>query len=239
MCPAEHDLRDRAPDPLRDPGEIRVVEHLALRDRRPRLGRDAVLASVRGDLAVLEVGMQLDLVHRRDGVRLGGEPLEMLDLEVRDADRSRAAVGVELLERIPRRDEVAAVQRRQRPVDEEEVDVVGAELLERPVECTPRVVRLVEAVVELARDPDIVAVEPRGGDRGADAVLVAVHLGGVDVAIAGLERSRGRTLGVGARADLEDAEPELRDAAAVVQLDRRDVGAAARAHRFLQSVPTV
>ena len=50
------------------------------------------------------------------------------DLEVRDADRPRTAVRAELLERLPRRDEVAVVERRQRPVDQEQVDVVGSEL---------------------------------------------------------------------------------------------------------------
>ena len=44
-----------------------------------------------------------------------------------DADRARAAVGLELLHHLPRRDVVAVVQSRQRPVDEEQVDVVEAE----------------------------------------------------------------------------------------------------------------
>ena len=105
--------------------------------------------------------MDLDLVDRRDDVGLGGQPLQVRDLEVRDADRAGAAVGLELLERLPGRDEVAVVAGRQRPVDQEQVDVVGAELLERRLERRAGVVGLVEAVVELAGDEDVVAVDAR------------------------------------------------------------------------------
>ena len=109
--------------------------------------------------------MQLDLVDGGGDVGLGGEPLEVRDLEVRDADRAGAAVGLELLERPPGRDVVAVVEGRQRPVDQEQVDVVDAELGERLVERAARVVGLVEAVVELARDEDVLAVDAGGGDR--------------------------------------------------------------------------
>src|SRR3954468_7260261 len=55
----------------------------------------------------------------------------------------------------------------------------------------------------------------------ADAALVAVHLGGVDVAVADVERRGHRLRGL-RRRDLEDTESELRDGAVVVELDRRD-----------------
>jgi protein-tyrosine phosphatase len=54
----------------------------------------------------------------------------MLDLEVGDADRAGATVGAELLQRLPRGDEVAAVKGRERPMDQEQVDVIEAELVE-------------------------------------------------------------------------------------------------------------
>ena len=140
----------------------------------------------------------------------------MRDLEVRDADRPRATVGLELLERLPGRDEVAVVERRQRPVDQEQVDVLEAERRQRLVERAAGVVGLVEAVVQLARDVDVTALEPARADRLADTVLVAVHLRRVDVAIAGVERVRHRLRRLGRR-DLEHAEPELRNRVAVVQ----------------------
>ena len=103
--------------------------------------------------------MELDLVHRRHDVGLGHQPLEVVDPEVRDADRAGAAVFLELLERAPGGDVIAVVQRR-RPVDQEQVDVVEAELLERPLEGAARVVRAVIAVVQLACDVDVAPVEP-------------------------------------------------------------------------------
>ena len=54
--------------------------------------------------------MQLDLVDRRYGLGLGGEPLEMCDLEVGDADPAGSTLVLELLERFPGRDEVAVVE---------------------------------------------------------------------------------------------------------------------------------
>src|SRR4051794_13481472 len=81
----------------------------------------------------------------------------------------RARPSARNSERLPRRDEVAVVERRQRPVDEEQVDVVGTQLLERRRESRARGVRLVEAVVELARDEDVGPVKPRSAHRLADA----------------------------------------------------------------------
>ena len=88
------------------------------------------------------------------------------------------------------------------------------------VERAAGIVGPVLAVVELAGDEDLVAVEPGRADRLADAGLVAVPLGGVDMAVADLERARDRLGGL-AGVDLEDAEAELRDRVAVVE---RDVG---------------
>ena len=50
---------------LGDLEQRRIIQHLALRDRRPRLRRDPVLVAVCDDLAVLEV---------RDGARSGSPP---------------------------------------------------------------------------------------------------------------------------------------------------------------------
>ena len=137
---------------------------LALGDRRPRLGDDAVLAAVGAHLLVAEVGVHLDLVHRGHHVGLGGQPLQVRHLEVRHADRAGAAVARELLQHLPGRDEVAVVQGGQRPVDQEQVDVVDAERLQRAVERAAGVVGRVEAVVQLAGDEDVAAVQAGGAD---------------------------------------------------------------------------
>ena len=144
----------------------------------------------------------------------------MADLEVGDADRARTPVPVEGLQRLPRRHVVAVVERREGPVDQEQVDVVHAQRGQRAVERPARVVGPVEAVVELAGDVQLVPVEAGGGHRLADPLLVAVHLRRVDVPVADLERGAHRLRGLG-RLDLEDAEPELGDRATVVEVDRR------------------
>jgi hypothetical protein len=70
--------------------------------------------------------MHFDLVYRRHRVSLRGQPLKVLDLEVGNADRAGAAVVVELFERLPGGYEIPIVERRQRPVDQEQIHVVEA-----------------------------------------------------------------------------------------------------------------
>ena len=145
------------------------------------------------------------------------QPLQVGDLEVGHPDAAGASVLLELLEGLPGRDEVAIVERRQRPVDEEQVDVVGAELLSVCVERASRVVGFVEAVVELAGDVHLGAVEAGVADALPDAALVLVHLRGIDVAIADVQRrldGLGGVVGV----DLKHAEAELWDACAVIEV---------------------
>src|SRR5579875_186989 len=214
--PAEGDLRGRALEPVRDADEHRILQHVALRDRRPRLGGDAVLPVEVPHVVLRQVRVDLDLVGGRDHGRLGEEPVEVVLLEVRDADRPDLAALVHLLHRLPRLDEVADA--RQRPVHEEEVDVAEVERLEALLEGAGSGVGVVEAVVQLARDEDLATVDPGGTDGLADLLLVAVHLGGVDVAVADLEGRERRVLRL-LGLDLEDAEPELGDLDAVVQRD--------------------
>ncbi len=156
-------------------------------------------------------------------------------VSVSSANRSRWAVWkfdtpmlrarpsrLELLERLPGRDEVTVVERRQRPVNQEQVDIVEAERLERAVESATGVVGPVKAVVELARDEHVAAVDTGAADALPDTCLVLVHLRGVDVAVADIQR---RPDGIGgfAGVDLEYAEAQLRDFRAVVQFDHRYV----------------
>ena len=141
---------------LGDPGDHRVAEHLALRDRVTRrvgLG-DAVLPAVAADLVVGEVRVDLDLVDRGHRVGLVAPPLA----DGRPGSWTPRCCGRGRLrpnssERLPRRDAVAVVERRQWPVDEEQVDVVGARAVE-PGRSSARAARVgvVEAVVELAGD---------------------------------------------------------------------------------------
>src|SRR3954471_13770542 len=121
--------------------------------------------------------MELDLVDRGTTVGLGFQPLQIVDAEVRDADRPGIPLVPNPLEGAPRVDE--AVVRGNRPVDQVQVDVVHAEAPEALGTHTERRVESVARVPELRRDEDLVARDPRAGDRFSHALLVAVRRGGV------------------------------------------------------------
>ena len=101
-------------------------------------------------------------------------------------------------------------------MDQEEIQVVELHRGERSVELLQRRVVGVEAVVELARDEDLGAVEPRISNSLPYFALVAVHLGGVDMTVADPQRFQRRRPGL-RRRNLEDTEPQLRDFDAVVE----------------------
>src|SRR5690606_16326436 len=79
--------------------------------------------------------------------------------------------------------------------------------------------RALVAVPQLRRDPQLLARDARLRDRAADAHLVAVDGGGVDVAVADLERVAHDPLRL-VRIHPEHPEAELGDRGAVVELDR-------------------
>ena len=72
------------------------------------------------------------------------------------------------------------------------------------------------AVPYLGGDEEIVPIEPAGRDRLPDTSFIAVHRGGVDMAVA---RGHGRQAGLGhdVVGHLPDAEPDLGDVSTVVQ----------------------
>lgn len=84
-------------------GDRRVLQQaLALAQRRPGLGRDAVPGVEGTGLRLLELRVQLDLVDGRDDGGLAQQPLQMGGLEVGDADRPGAAVREDPLEGLVR-----------------------------------------------------------------------------------------------------------------------------------------
>jgi hypothetical protein len=125
--------------------------------------------------------VDLDLVDGRHDIGLVEEPAQVGGLEVGDPDGAGPPVGVDPLEGLPRRHEVG--DRRQGPVDQEEVDALDVEVGEGLVEGSEGIVVAVAVVVEFARHEDVGPVETRSGDGLADLLLVAVHLRGVDVAV--------------------------------------------------------
>ena len=88
QVPADDRLGGRLAVRLGDLDDHRVFELEALPERAPRLGEDAQTLVLAAQADLLEVGMQLDLVDRRRHAGLGDHALEVLRLEVRDADRA-------------------------------------------------------------------------------------------------------------------------------------------------------
>jgi len=170
-----------------------------------------------------QVRVHLDLVDRGRDLGLLVQPPDVVRLEVRHADGPGPAVPVELLQSPPGRHEVTAVPGRQRPVDQEQVDVIGAQCLQAVVERPARVVREVVRVAQLGGEEDLAAGHAGLGDRLADFLLVPVRLRGVDMPVADLQGGAHGRGGL-ARRDQEHPETELRDHPAVVQHDCGYVG---------------
>lgn len=159
-------------------------------------GRVDALSGVEGnELGRRVARMQLDLVDGRDdlGVGVSEQLLEVGDGEVGDTNVLGLARGQHLLHLAPRVDVVPVVMdllvvagdERAGPVDQIQVDVVGAQVLEGVVNGLGHA--LVVRVVELGGQPDLVAGHAGGLDAVADFLLVAVGGGSVDVAVTSLE----------------------------------------------------
>ena len=73
QVPAQDDLGGRAAEPLGDRGDGGLDEHRALGERAPGLGDDAERVVGGDDVALLQGGVELDLVDRRDGAAEGGD----------------------------------------------------------------------------------------------------------------------------------------------------------------------
>jgi hypothetical protein len=110
----------------------------------------------------------------------------VLGHEVGDADRPDLAVGQEPFEGLVGAGR-AVEGRRQRLVQDEQVELVGAELGGALVEGVQGLVVAVVADPDLGLDEDVRPADAGAADGLADLALVAVGGGGVDVPVAGLQ----------------------------------------------------
>lgn len=120
-----------------DAREDEVAEEvvLAFRERTPGFDLYAVLTHEVLVGGALEEGMGLYLVDGRDHLVVLNEVDEPVRIEVRDANGLRQALSVGLLQRAP-----GAVVVTERLMNEEEIDVVKAQALKRPLDGTSRAV---------------------------------------------------------------------------------------------------
>ena len=171
------------------------------------------------DGLLCEVGMALDLVDRRHHRGLLEERVEVLDHEVADADRADLAVGEQRLQGAVGL-ERPVERRRERLMQDQQVDLLDAELPGALLEGVQRFVVAVVADPDLGLHEHVGAVKAGAVNRLADLAFVAVRGGGVDVPIPGLECSADGVTGL-VGGCLEDAEAEGGYLDAVVQGQER------------------
>ena len=155
----------------------------------------------------------------------------MLDHEVADPDRADLAVGEQRLQGAVGLER--PVERRgQRLVQDQQVDLLDAELPGALLEGVQRLVVSVVADPDLGLQEHVRTIQARAVDRFADLALVAVGRGGVDVPVPRAERGPDGVSGfVGGR--LEDAEAEGGHRDAVVQFQGRGRGGSHASGSFL------
>ena len=194
-----------------------------LGQRPPGLQGGAVLGVPGAVVGLLVEDVGLHLVDGRRHLDVLRQVHEPVGEEVGDADGADLAGGQGLLHGA-----VGAVVVAEGLVDEQQVDVVGAQAAQGAVDGAGGA--LVPGVGDphLGGDEDVLAGQSTGGDGRAHALLVAVGLGGVDVAVADLEGLEHGPLGL-LRRGQEDAVADLRDVHAVVESDG---GGSAVGHEF-------
>ena len=161
--------------------------------------------------------MELDLVDGRHNGGFGQQSVEVLGHEVADPDGADFAVGEEFLQR-PVGRQGAVEGRGQCLVEDEQVQLVDAELAGGLVERVQGFVVAVVADPDLRLDEHVVACDSCAADAFADLTLVGVGGRGVDVPVTeveGLVDDGGGDI----RWGLEDAEAEGRHGHTVVQGD--------------------
>src|SRR5262245_40332513 len=100
-----------------------------------------------------DAGIQLNLVGRRADRGFSGEPIQMGRFEVGNADRANLSGLDQLLERLPSGNIFVAL--RQRPVDQEQINVVQAQLTQALVEASNRTLVSLKLAIQLGGDKDL------------------------------------------------------------------------------------
>src|SRR5262245_59516341 len=102
-----------------------------------------------------DAGAQLNLVGYRADCSGGEEPIQMGRLEVGNANRPHLTGLDQFLERLPSGDVLVAL--RQRPVDQEQINVVQAKLAQALVETSNGTLVSLKLTIQLGRDEHLLA----------------------------------------------------------------------------------
>ena len=170
----------------RDPSQDGIVQKARLSggQRAPRLDLTAGVVQQWPQRALLEVRVELDLVHSGRNLRGPHDLAEFASEEVRQPDGPRLSAGVRLLQGAPGAHLVA-----HGPVDQEQVHILGVESPQRILEGLGGLG--LSRAQGLGDQEDVVAGHAVGlgaAQGRADSGLIAIQGGGVDVPVADLER---------------------------------------------------
>ncbi len=212
--PAQDHLRHRPPRARRRVADRGRVEAVAAAQGGPALRDDAKLLVHRPHALLRQRRVQLDLVQRGRDARLVDQATQMRLVEVRDADGPHAPFVAQADQRLPAVD--IGVHRRQRPVDQVQVQIIQSRPLHRRVKGPQRGVMPLRIVPQLGRDEDLVADHVAVADAPAHPGLVLVGGGTVDQPVSDAQRL-GHDLGGLRILDLPDAGAQLGHGPAVVQ----------------------
>ena len=183
-----------------------VAGGVAARDRAVGNHGNAGLLAGGDHLVLIEVGVAFDLVADQ---RLGGRLHRLLDQrhgKIRNANLPHEAFVLQFGHGAQRLGERHA---RVRPMDQQQVDNIEPQLDQTFLDRTFEVMRRQPLRRHFGADHDLGA-QPRRSHALTDRRLVAVHLRGVDVAIAGLDRLQDDACAVAAT-ELPRAEAHQRN----------------------------
>ena len=215
--PAQDDRAVRTAGLFGDLGDRVIVETFALAERRPALRDDAELFMHPAQFALLEAGMQFDLVERRSDAGLVDDLAQIFLAEVRHADGLGLAFVAQLDQRLPGFHEQAVIGAG--PMDQQHVDMLAPQTIEAFLR------GFLGPLVPLAFVPDLGLQEDIGpvADPLADALFVFVDRRRVDQPVPDIERGF-HDFGRVAFVDLVRTEAELGDLALVVESESGIVG---------------
>ncbi|MNS69628.1 hypothetical protein D3C72_1029450 [compost metagenome] len=160
---------------------------------------------------LVEIGVVFDLVGHDRSLgklhRLGHQRR----IEVGDADMAHLAGLPHLVQRsdlFGKRDRVV------RPMQQQQVDIIGLQLFQAFIDGGEEGLVLVVLDPDLGGEKHLAACNARSSNGFADLGFVAVDLGGIDMAKTGLQRMRNDAQDIGA-GNAEGAEAERRDRSAI------------------------
>jgi hypothetical protein len=201
--PAQTDLGRGPLEPLGNILDDGVVQETRICpcERRVGLDGDFLLSTVIDGICFPEQRVDFELVDCRLHLRVLQEVLEMMLEEVTDSDVLHLAFLLQFDQSFPGLPPDLAVFRAldvlladSRPVDDEQVEVVGAQSFEHLLACQFGLFVSLLSGSNFASDIELASVDVHLFDGQADVLLISVYTGRVDVSVSGHQGQLDRPL---------------------------------------------